>query len=100
VGFLAVFACMRIGKRTGIWGRDKQYKYVTDSSPKWTNRVAIGLLAYEVISFCLMMWRQTDPKMPKHELDPFFMMCASAVPAYGVMALVFHAAEKLPPKVT
>lgn len=100
LGFVAVFACMRIGKRTGIWGNDKQGKYVLDCSPKWTKKLAVVLFVYEVIMFGLMVWKQTTPKLQKHEIDQFFMMCASAMTAYGAMALVFHAAEKTPPKRT
>ena len=43
LGFAGIFACVHIGRSKGIWGRDKQWEYTYIKSPKWTNKMALGL---------------------------------------------------------
>ena len=93
LGFAGIFACVHIGRSKGIWGRDKQWEYTYIKSPKWTNKMALGLFFYTLILFAVNIARQTSGSTFAQSLSPLFQTCTGAMVFYAVLAMVFHAAS-------
>lgn len=93
LGVAGIFACMRIGGTKGIWGREKQWEYISDKCPKWTKKAAIGLFVYYLFLFAVSIAKQASGGTSTQSLNPFFQTCAGAMVFYFVLAMVFHAAN-------
>jgi len=91
LGFAGIFACVRIGRSKGIWGRDKQWEYISGKCPKWTKKAAIGLFVYYLSLFALSIAKPTSGSASAQSISPLFQACTAAMVFYFILAMVFHA---------
>jgi hypothetical protein len=91
VGLAGIFACMRIGRSNGIWGREKQSEYINSKCPKWTNKAALWLLGYILLMFAVSIAKSVSTSA--QSLSPFFQDCTGSMVFYVVMVMVFHVAS-------
>jgi len=91
LGIAAIIGCMKMGFKTGSWGRRKQWEYVTARSPKWTTKVAMGLFVYFLFLFALMAIMSGGSKLsPQSECQ---LLSSCAMYFYFFIAMFFHALD-------
>lgn len=93
LGIATFIGCMKMGFKTGIWGRRKQWEYITSRCPKWAPKVAMGLFVYFLSLFALMAIRNGGSKLSTQNASQLFT--SGAMNFYFFIAMFFHASDEV-----
>jgi hypothetical protein len=92
LGIAAFISCMKMGFKTNIWGKRKQWEFITACCPKWASKVALGLFVYFLIFCALIAIRDGGSKVSIQSACQ--LLSSGAMYFYFFIAMFFHASDE------